>query len=147
MPLGLIPRNASAVEKQWICDMCERTPNSYTGKEEDWVYLRYHCDQCNISCCQDCMPNWMKGKGDILLPGGVHYRGEFNCGDKQGKGSIWYPNGQIYEGEFHSDTYNGYGHFIFGKNIRYVIIWCDMIWYAMIYDMIWYDMMWCDVVW
>ena len=104
----------------WQCDLCERTPKTYTGKEQAWVKLRYHCRKCHVSCCTDCMPSWRDKRGTVLYQHtGAAYVGEFHCGDKQGQGSLRYLNGQTYDGAFFGDKFNGYGSLIYGRGRRY----------------------------
>ena len=68
----------------WQCNLCRRSPKTYTGKEPAWTKLRYHCHQCQISCCMDCMPCWRDRKGSVMYQhNGSTYTGEFHCGNKR----------------------------------------------------------------
>ena len=46
-------------EAGWFCDMCEK--GAETGAPG-----RYHCANCEVDCCNECLPSW---EGGSCMPG------------------------------------------------------------------------------
>ena len=54
---------------------------------------------------------WANGQGELKMPGGIHYKGEWKDSRENGQGRLDWPDGSWYEGEWRDGKPNGYGQY------------------------------------